>query len=197
MKICTKCLIKKELNNFHKQKSSIDWLQFKCKFCSNKRNKEYKRTIPWLVTKIYSQQRASSKIRNHKMPTYTKDELKNWVLWQDIFEELYNNWVESWYKKDLIPSVDRLDDYKWYSLDNIQLITFKENYKKSHKDMREWRNNKTNKAVIWINIKTGEKVEFYSMNEAKRQTWINNWCISNCCNWKLKTAGWYKWKFKI
>jgi hypothetical protein len=47
------------------------------------------------------------------------------------FYELYNNWIDSGYKKSDKPSVDRIDDYKGYSFDNIQLMTWKENNKKN------------------------------------------------------------------
>lgn len=38
--------------------------------------------------------------------------------------------------------------------------------------------------------------EYPSMQEAQRQTGINQGCISACCNGKQKTAGGYKWAFK-
>lgn len=33
------------------------------------------------------------------------------------------------------------------------------------------------------------------IREAWRITWINFWDISKCCKWKIKSAGWFVWKF--
>jgi len=40
---------------------------------------------------------------------------------------MLNYWIENDCIKDLVPSVNRLDDYINYSLDNIELVTWKEN----------------------------------------------------------------------
>ena len=50
----------------------------------------------------------------------------------------------------------------------------------------------TNKKAV-INLTTGDIYE--SINEAKRQTGINNGNISLCCLNKRKTAGGYKWAY--
>lgn len=46
------------------------------------------------------------------------------------FEKLHIAWIESGYMRKLAPSVDRLDNTKGYSLDNIQIITLSENCSK-------------------------------------------------------------------
>lgn len=50
---------------------------------------------------------------------------------------LYNNWKNNNYNKDLTPSVDRINPYKPYLKDNIQIMTWAENNKKSHFDSRK------------------------------------------------------------
>ena len=120
MKTCINCNETKSLSEFNQK-------QGKCKECQ----KIYKRSIPLLISNIYTHQKEASKKRCHNPPIYSKGQLMVWVLSQPNFLLLYSNWVKSDYKKHLIPSVDRLNDFKGYSFDNIQLITFRENNTKS------------------------------------------------------------------
>ena len=198
MKKCTKCWIEKELIDFGYSKKAKNWLKSECRKCGNKYSREYVKTKRWLITGIYRCQRASSRDRWHTVPKYTNLELQEWIFKQENFEELYDNWVESWYKKSLVPSVDRLDDYKWYSFDNIQLTTWDKNRKRIYQDMKNWINNKQSKAVVWIHKETWEKVEFHSIREASRQIWILMCNISQCCNWhkNYSHSWWYQWFFK-
>lgn len=157
----------------------------------------YRKTRSWIISKIYSHQKDNSIKRGHIQPEYTKEQLSDWMFSRPNFEELYNNRIKSWYKKDLKPSVDRLNNYKWYSLDNIQLITFNENRLNVDNDRK---NGKfitiQNKTVIRININTLEEKEYYSLSEASRDTNIISQNISKVCKWKRNHAWWFKWKFK-
>lgn len=193
MKKCTKCWIKTD--NFSPDKRCKDWLTSWCGDCQNNTMKQYVKTKEWLSSKIYSRQKTRSRIRNHKMPSYSLKQLRHWLFSQEKFEVLYNNRVESNYDKMLIPSIDRLDDYKWYSFNNIQLLTWSENKAKAHLDMKNWINKKQLKAVIWKHKQTWKKIHFHSSREASRQTKINQWNINSCCNWKLKIAWWYIWSY--
>ncbi len=198
MKTCNKCIKEKKLKEFSKHKNSKDWLQYICKECHIIQNRKYNRSREWVITNIYSTQKLSSKRRLHKLPNYTKKELQVWVFSQDNFEELYNNWAESWYDRNLTPSIDRLDDYKGYSFDNIQLMTWRENKDKWDKDRLNWINNKISKRVVQIDEKSWNIInEFFSISEAKRKTNISDATISWCCrnNWINKTAWGYIWKF--
>ena len=196
MKVCSKCKIYKELKSFWKDSRDKNWIRCTCKDCVNKSHLKYKRTIPWLASWIYSTQLRNCRTRKCDKPTYSNEELKEWLREQDSLELLYNNWVESWFNPRLTPSIDRIDDYKWYSFDNIQLMTWDENNKKAHKDMREWRNNKQSKTIIWKNIYTGEKIEYYSITQAARKIWINRSSISRCVNWIYQMAWWCTWTYK-
>ena len=69
------------------------------------------------------------------MPDYTLEELKEWVYKQSDFKKLFKDWKESGQKSLLVPSADRLDDSKPYTLDNIQLVTWAENLAKHHKGL--------------------------------------------------------------
>jgi hypothetical protein len=86
-----------------------------------------------VIGKIYSSQKSSSIKRGHPMPDYTLEEFIEWVCNQPNFKKLFKDWKESGQKTLLVPSADRLDDSKPYTLDNIRLITWAENLAKHHK----------------------------------------------------------------
>lgn len=80
-----------------------------------------------MISQIYDGQKYTSKKRGHTPPSYTKQELKEWILQQENFSILFNLWKESGFNMNNKPSIDRLDDDKPYSFSNIQLMTWKEN----------------------------------------------------------------------
>jgi len=192
MKICAKCKETKKLELFNKRKSNKDGRYSYCKVCSTKEDTDYKRTEKGLVLQIYTSQRASSRRRKHPKPEYSKQELIDWVFSRDNFLELYRNWYQSGYKKELKPSVDRLDDSKHYSIKNIQLITWEENNNKGNL----YKAKKFSKAIKGVHISTGKEKNFKSMRDAERETGISNSHISQCCQKKRKSAGGYRWYYE-
>ena len=60
----------------------------------------------------------------------SRDVFYDWSLGSPSFEHLYNNWVDSDFKRILSPSIDRIDTDKGYVLGNIQWITLSENSQK-------------------------------------------------------------------
>jgi hypothetical protein len=194
-KTCTKCGEIKSVNAFCIKKGNKDGLSSHCKMCNLERERERQKTKDGIITRIYSDQKAKSKKRNHPVPAYTKQELKEWCFKQDMFHELYDNWVASGYDKMMKPSCDRTDDYLGYSLDRLQLMTWRDNKSKYQTDRMLGINNKQNKSVCGINIISAEKVEFHSTRQAERETGINQASISKCCLGKAKSAGGFKWEF--
>jgi len=192
MKECTKCNEVKELTKFSKHKSRKDGLQSLCKQCDTNRH----RTKEGLISKIYGQQKRSSKERGYEMPNYTNLELQEWLFSKDKFHYLYINWEDSGWNKDFIPSVDRPDDYKPYSLDNIQLMTWKENRDKGALDRKEGRNNKSNVSVLQYTLDGVFVKEYYSQTQASIQTNVNRGNIGSCCIGICETAGGFKWTVK-
>jgi len=153
------------------------------------------RTKIGLSYRIYSHQKENSKRRGHNAPSYSLDEFREWLFSQNNFEYLYNNWKNCNYEKMLSPSVDRIDDYKGYSIDNISLTTWYENKKRGHQDSKNGINNKNNKSVYMIDFNFNKKKYFHSVMEASRRTGIDRAHISSCCNGKRKSAGGYYWEF--
>lgn len=198
-KKCTKCGAIKPVNEFPPSKRNKIGLRSNCRNCAGEKHKEYRHTKKGLITKIYSCQKLHSERRGHNPPDYTKQELKEWCFSQKLFHELYDNWKANGFQKNDVPSCDRTDDYQGYSLDRLQLMTWKENRDKGHRDIENGVNNKHSKAVVGVNIKTGEVLEFYSTREAARKTGINQGCLSQCCvgNPRYKQVGGYVWKHKV
>lgn len=160
------------------------------------RSQKYKRSPKGHVSKIFNNQKTTSAKRGHPAPPYTRDELLDWVLNQPNFEKLYSDWVASGYDRNKAPSVDRLDDYKPYSFDNIRLVSWGENARKAFKDCREGRNNKRNTAVLQYS-QAGEFLgEFHSAMEAGRTVGTKASHILNCCKGKHAHIAGFVWKYK-
>ena len=148
------------------------------------------------IKQVYLSQVQRSKEYGRPAPTYTRDELVDWCMSQKEYHELFETWKVSGFKKDLAPSIDRLDDYAGYSLSNIRLCSWYENNTKANKDRKEGRNNKHSKAVIQMDENMNEIASYHSTIEAERQTGIPNTNISSVCRGKRSTAGGYYWKHK-
>lgn len=171
---------------------------FVCKKWYKEYQLNYKRTREGWARITYHIQRKSSKARKHPMPDYTLEEFKKWAFAQPAFDELYHNWVDSNYDINLRPSADRLDDYKPYSLTNLQLITFRENR------LAGVRSEKAHEAYEIVNSLQGLKLYQYSLDGAliasykssyvaSSVTGIDSSSITKCCRAEQRTAGGFKW----
>lgn len=188
MKTCTRCKKSLDFSMFNKKKSQPDGYFYYCKSCVRDRNNSKE----GLVSKLYNNQVQRSKKRGHSKPEYTRDELYSWIVSQDNFNTLYDNWVKSGYLKNLVPSIDRLDDKLGYSISNIQLITWQENDTKGRQSQRDGCNSKC-RIVNQLTLDGEFIAQFHSKNEACRQTGIHN--IESVCSGRLPHAGGYKWEY--
>lgn len=194
-KKCYKCGEVKPLNEFRENYKMKDGSLNICNKCENTAKTNRNRSKNGVVGVTYRNQIKHSVHRKHPLPAYTKEELKEWLFSQPLFHELYDKWVESGYDRWTKPSVDRIDDYVGYTLSNIQLMTSKENLDKSYKDKINGVNNKQSKAVLQYDLDGNFIKEHYSLNQAYRDTGINDIFISYVCRGMLKTAGNYVWKY--
>jgi len=198
-KKCAKCEIIKDISMFAKSKKAKVGVTSYCKECFNKKNKEYRLSKKGVLTSLYCDQKSHSKTRGHPMPSYTKNELKDWLFSQSKFHHLHHLWRVSNYDKVLKPSIDRKDDYLPYSFSNIQLCTWGENKQKQSNDIRFGTSTSGSakcKAVLQISKKGYVVAEYFSAREAKRQTLIGDSDITRVCRGGRKYAGGYMWKFK-
>lgn len=194
-KNCIKCNQIKLLSEFCKVAVNKDGRCNTCKVCRGKLHKEYSRTKKGIASTILSNQRYNSKKRGHVSPEYTKAVFLTWLFTQPEFDRLYELWVSSGYLTSEKPSCDRLDDYKPYTLDNIRIVTWRENNNKGKLDRKTGNNNKRSKSVIQMDADGSFISRYHSMRHAERVTGINQAYISLCCTGKKGAAGGFIWKY--
>ncbi len=100
------------------------------------RQQKYQKSKKGLCSKIYQNQRLNCRRRGKANPTYTMQELREWMFSQKKFHILFDNWKRLDYQKDYSPSVDRIEDDISYTMANIQLMTWAENNKKGYDSRR-------------------------------------------------------------
>lgn len=189
-KYCYKCKQERPKKGFYRRGL--------CKSCGRKMPKVF-------ITEAYMSQRTNCKTRDMPQPTYTREELQTWLITKTNFKELYLAWKRSGYDKYLKPSVDRINENESYSLDNIQLMTWKENKLKGEQSCKEGKRYHLVRSVCSFDLETEELVEqYYSLHEAYRQTGIRYntiWSATNKTNQhngkKLGRAKNFKWQFTL
>lgn len=156
---------------------------------------EYYRSKGGKISHIYQAQKARSRENGWESPSYSREELIEWVMKQPLYHELFKEWEDSNYDKNLAPSLDRKNDYLPYSLDNIQLMSWNDNNRKGAVFQKLGINQKQSKGVIRLDMDGNYIDEFHSIIEAERKTGISNGTISRACRKENNTAGGYKWKY--
>lgn len=76
---------------------------------------------------------GQDKDRAHKyegLPICSREQFYRKFLYSEHYLELFKKWKSSGYCLKLSPSLDRIDNSKGYTIDNIQIITQSENRKK-------------------------------------------------------------------
>lgn len=195
-KRCSKCKKEKQLSEFYKDKAQTSGLRPDCKECVRLGD----RTKIGRIRQIYNGQRSHRKFKGLDLPTYNFNEFKEWVLSQDVYHNIYDKWVESGYKKSESPSVDRINNHIGYTIKNIQIMTWADNFKKSNVDIRRgdiitknlWGGG--NRSIIGKNLKTGEVRDFISLSEAKRELGVQTGNVAkvlkgqrpHTLNWSFK-----------
>ena len=172
--------------------------------------KEYRQKIKynksaWL-TKVYSRMKRDNKNKFNIMELpFSKEEFVKWLEdeYNIKFDKLFLEWIDSGFLKNKVPSIDRIDDYKSYSFDNMQLLTWEENNlkgrysEKNKKQMREMTKRIFSKPVIQKNINDNTIINlFESAREAGRQLLIDHSTIAACCRGELKSYKGYRWEYE-
>jgi len=155
MKVCFKCGLEKSLDDFYNHKATKDGKLGKCKLCTkldvqnnykdkNEQYKSYDRRRQRYSKKRMFQHRYSSmkqRIEGRATRKYnvegkelmSKEEYLMWCAIEGnmkVFDEIYTAWVDSGFNRRMAPSVDRIDNNKGYTADNIQWMAVKDNSSK-------------------------------------------------------------------
>ena len=196
MKVCIKCGEDRGTEDFSKHRGFKSGRTSECKFCEAQRKQLFNRTRIGLIHTMYKGQQYTSKRRKHDPPAYSKQELVIWVTCQHNFEKLYLNWVKSEYATNSIPSCDRLDDYKPYTLSNIRLVTWRDNMHKQANRVKQGLDTRSLVPVLQLDLQGNIIATHLSQHRASRVVGINHKHISRVCTGKRKTAGGFKWEYK-
>lgn len=195
MKECTKCHVIQEDTSFRSNR-------MQCRTCEAVYIKLLRQTPEGLVRRIYNNQRMTTRKMGRALPAYTLMELYEWLDTQPKFAELYHSWVAGGNCIEDVPSIDRLDNHKSYSLDNIQVVTWRQNLlnQKTQNMGGEYMHTKS-KAVRQLTL-AGELVDEYpSIAMAIRS--IKGWGgvkvtvsnVSKVCDGNATTAYGFKWEW--
>ena len=152
-----------------------------------------KRTIGGWYTKTYNRIKHDNMAKFNLELPFTKEEFINWIdnNYREKFKGLFDNYVNSNCDKMLNPSIDRIDDYESYVFDNMQLITWEENYIKSlHSEKSTFRG----KSVAKFDEQNNEIARYSSISEAERVTGIEQRVIRYCCKTN-STLNHFYWKY--
>ena len=162
-------------------------------------------TIDGHITSLWNGQRKRSADKGWPEPAYTREELIEWVKSQENCQELYATWEANGYAKNSAPSIDRLDDYKPYSFDNIRLVDWETNNTKGMLSQIEGSNTKNCKAVRQLTMDGQLVKEYFSIMNASRETGISDTKISAAAQGfttrtkgvvkNVLSAGGYKWEY--
>jgi hypothetical protein len=178
---CSKCLELKSKNDFTIRLDRKIGRHSSCRECANIATRRYKKSKEGLIRGMYIQEKRNSKQRKHNPPNYSLDEFRDWFYAQNNFEELYDEWVDSNYNKHLTPSVDRIDDLKPYTVENIRLVTWISNVKKSHTDKLNGVTGRDMKTVYKYDKDLNFIESYHSASYAAKQNNVSQTTISQRC----------------
>lgn len=167
---------------------------------------KYYRSLEGKASNLYTAQVQKCKERNHPLPIYTREELIEYLINSLIYIKLFNIWKFNNFEKNYAPSVNRLNDYKSYSFDNIEIVSWKYNNDIFTKDTISGKTAKVCKAVDQLDLKNNFIKRFHSQQAAMRELGIDSAKISAVCIGKpVKksnnrttmpiSAGGFKWRF--
>ncbi|AHB79472.1 endonuclease VII [Shigella phage pSb-1] len=204
MKICKDCGETKDLTEFVPKSSCKDGYEVRCRKC---RALRYNKADPvCMFRKTYLTQLTHSIKRGHPPPSYSLEDFYEWLDKQPNIHQLWDDYVASNYAKDYKPSVDRINDHKPYTLDNIQLMSWKENRDKGARSKKEG-NIATAQPVIAYHLDGTFYKEFATTAEAARHVSGRTWGIITVANgipvkdgrghiYNPKTYKGFKWAWK-
>lgn len=167
------------------------------------RQKRKREKSGW-ITKAYGNMRSRNRSKFGIEMPFSKDEFISWLdtNYKEEFDRIFKAYVESNCDKYLAPSVDRLNDYEPYSLDNIRLTTWRENNEKgraSEKSKRqcgEMAKRVWSKKVGQYDLEGNLINTFPSTREAERSLgFVDSSAVARVCRGEKITHKGFKWRY--
>ena len=146
----------------------------------------------------YKRMQQRERVKFGRDLTFDRWDLEKWIIdnYYDEFTTLFKNWTLNNYNSDDVPSIDRLDDSKGYSFDNMRIVTWRENREKEYATEKH-KNVEQMITVTRVKVaridKNGVKTIYQSMSDAGRENNISTSCICECCKGKRRSAKGYRW----
>ncbi len=150
---------------------------------------KYRLTAKGVLTNLYSKMKERAKNKNIESPDFTLVEFQNLFLGNKIFIRLYKEWVKNNYNKVYKPSVDRINRKYGYTLNNIHIISWRDNRFKQSMERRS----RKGKVLQILNNKI-IKV-WSSQREAYKKLNLSQSMLSGALTGKYKQAYGYTWKY--
>lgn len=104
---------------------------------------------------------------------------------------MYKEWIDSGYKKEKKPSIDRINYKLPYTLKNIHMISWGDNrYKQSMERRKRGKSIIMKKNDIYV-------CRFESVREAVKKTGFNQSGISSCLSKKYKSTFGHQFEYEV
>ena len=145
----------------------------------------YRRTKKGILTNSYSKQKSRHAVE------YNLTELHDKFMFDDKFDRIYKEWKNKGYKKELKPTIDRINCRLGYTLSNIHALTWEENRYKQRIELKFLR-----ARPIVAAVDGEEKYRFKSVSQSVKETGIHQGNISSCLTGKRKKAGGFNWFYE-
>jgi len=149
---------------------------------------EFKKTkISHIIRNMYRGMKIRAKKKTLELCTY--EEFKEFAFKNEQLRNLHKDWMLRNFEQKYAPSVDRKNNNKGYSINNIQFLTLSENSTKGNLEVHRIRIPPLqNKSVILE--KDGIKLEFISGKEASLFLGFTRGAVSSAIKNNYKVAGW-------
>ncbi len=157
------------------------------------------RLISDQINRMFSGVQARQRSKHASELDFTFTEFVLWLGTQS-FEELFSNYLLSGESKDLVPSVDRIDDRYGYSFDNMQLLTWSDNRCKRREQEKlaiVTQNGIWNRLVHQYTIDGIYIATYKTCRIAANTVDGNKDAISACAGGNRRHSAGYQWSYKF
>lgn len=138
----------------------------------------------WIMESHHSmKKRVKSEVQQHVNKCCSLEEFEIFVKNSDVFPLIFSNWIKSGFSKNDAPSVDRINHLFGYTIDNIQIITYKQNIIKG---LAERRGTTGHPVVV---MGSGAAHVFPSMGDAADKLFLSRSAVKNAVRQGGKCIG--------
>lgn len=101
---------------------------------NNSDTKKYEKTHKGFAMRLYRNMQSridgvqwQKKHLYENLTILPREQFYEWILSNETFLKLFADYEASGYQRKLAPSVDRLNNFRGYELDNMEIVTMSEN----------------------------------------------------------------------